>query len=73
MPAPTYPVTVLAVTQTSMRTAHVTREQVASLTAARRLVRSLGYRVCTVGGLAELFGRDGEALSWMITVHEETA
>ena len=75
MPAkPTYPVHLLAVTDATVRLAHVTQQQVSSLTAAKRLARNLGYRVCTVGGLADLAtncGRDGETIAWIITVHED--
>jgi len=71
---PSYPVHVLAVTETTTRLDFVTKSRVESVTAAKRLARNLGYRVCTVGGLAELVtngGYDGETTAWLITVHED--
>jgi len=70
MTKPTYHVHLLAVTDATCRPVHVTRQQVASLTAATRLARHLGYRICTVGGLAYL-DTSTDTPHWVITVHED--
>ena len=70
MTKPTYRVHLLAVTGATVRRVHVTQQQVASLTAATRLARNLGYRICTVGGLAYL-DTSADTPHWVITVHED--
>lgn len=69
MPKTAAPLHILAVTDTTTRLEHVTTQTVASVAAARRLARSMGYRVCTVGGTCEL-DTAHEPPCWIITVHE---
>ncbi len=64
------PLYILAVTDRTTRLECVTTKTVASVAAARRLARSMGYRVCTVGGMCEL-DTAHEPPCWIITVHED--
>ena len=70
MPRTAAPLHILAVTDSSSRLEHVTEQTVSSVAAARRLARSMGYRVCTAGGLCYLDTAAAEPC-WVITVHED--
>lgn len=63
------PLHILAVTETTTWLEHITEQVVGSVAAAKRLARSMGYRVCTVGGVCELDSAH-EPPCWVITVHE---
>jgi hypothetical protein len=67
---PTYQVHIIAVTDATTRLQHVTPDRVASITAAKRLVRNMFYRICTVGGLAYL-DTSTDTPHWVVTVHED--